>query len=175
LISLSRRSFLNKASIGAAALSPSAAPVDRGGGASNRSLPGEAEPTRYATSRSLAEWAYTSGKAYSDPFNDLELSVVFSDPQGGEHQVPAFWAGDQVWRIRYSPASPGRYTYRTICSDASNPDLHNRRGSMEVSPYIRSGFSPVVTQKTGWTEIARYVRSIDPYHHPVTIHPPRYG
>lgn len=135
MISLSRRSFLNKASIGAAALSPSAAPVDRGGGHSNTSLPGEAERTRYATARCLAEWAYTSGKAYSDPFNHLELSVVFSDPQGGEHQVPAFWAGDQVWRIRYSPASPGRYTYRTTCSDASNPDLHNRRGSMEVSPY----------------------------------------
>ena len=26
-------------------------------------------------------------------------------------------------------------------------------------------------QKTGWTELARYVRAIDPYHHPVTIHP----
>jgi len=28
-----------------------------------------------------------------------------------------------------------------------------------------------MTQKRGWTEIARYVRDIDPYHHPVTIHP----
>ena len=26
-------------------------------------------------------------------------------------------------------------------------------------------------QKQGWTEIAKYVRSIDPYHHAVTIHP----
>jgi hypothetical protein len=26
-------------------------------------------------------------------------------------------------------------------------------------------------QKKGWTEVARYVRGIDPYHHPVTIHP----
>jgi hypothetical protein len=25
-------------------------------------------------------------------------------------------------------------------------------------------------QKQGWTEIARYVREIDPYHHPVTLH-----
>lgn len=28
-----------------------------------------------------------------------------------------------------------------------------------------------VRQKTGWTEIGRYVREIDPYHHPITIHP----
>ncbi len=26
-------------------------------------------------------------------------------------------------------------------------------------------------QKRGWTEVARYVRQLDPYHHPVTIHP----
>ena len=26
-------------------------------------------------------------------------------------------------------------------------------------------------QKTGWTAIARYLRSMDPYGHPITIHP----
>ena len=30
-------------------------------------------------------------------------------------------------------------------------------------------------QKRGWTQIARYVRSIDPYGHPITIHPTRVG
>ena len=30
-------------------------------------------------------------------------------------------------------------------------------------------------QKQGWTEIGRYVRAIDPYHHPVTIHPTSCG
>jgi hypothetical protein len=30
-------------------------------------------------------------------------------------------------------------------------------------------------QKKGWTELARYVHEIDSYHHPVTIHPTRYG
>jgi hypothetical protein len=29
----------------------------------------------------------------------------------------------------------------------------------------------VAQAKSGWTEIARYVRKTDPYHHPVTIHP----
>jgi hypothetical protein len=27
------------------------------------------------------------------------------------------------------------------------------------------------SQKSGWTDVARYVREIDPYHHPITIHP----
>jgi len=26
-------------------------------------------------------------------------------------------------------------------------------------------------QKRGWTELGRYVRSVDPFHHPITIHP----
>ena len=28
-------------------------------------------------------------------------------------------------------------------------------------------------QKQGWSEIARYVRETDPYHHPITVHPSR--
>jgi hypothetical protein len=32
-----------------------------------------------------------------------------------------------------------------------------------------------VIQKDGWTELARYVREIDPYHHLVTIHPTSVG
>ena len=136
---LSRRSFLNKAGMASLAWGPAAGygagEIDASAAGSAKVGSGTAEPTKYATERCVAEWAYVSGKAYRDPFNDLELSIAFTDPQGKEHQVPAFWAGDQAWRIRYSPAAPGRYIYRTVCSDASNPDLHDRRGSMEVSPY----------------------------------------
>src|SRR5579883_1401177 len=33
------------------------------------------------------------------------------------------------------PGVAGRYTYRTVSSDSSNPDLHGQRGILEVSPY----------------------------------------
>ena len=88
------------------------------------------DPARYGIARCVAEWSYSSGKAYADPFNDVELDVVFTDPQGHEQTVPAFWAGEQTWRIRYSPLTAGRYTYRTVASD--NGDLHGRRGVLEV-------------------------------------------
>ncbi|MGA3073764.1 MAG: DUF4038 domain-containing protein [Bryobacteraceae bacterium] len=29
-------------------------------------------------------------------------------------------------------------------------------------------------QKHGWTELGRYVRATDPFHHPITIHPSRW-
>jgi hypothetical protein len=137
--SFSRRSFLTKSGIAAITLRPAIHDTEESGGTSttpgsNPGLPG-GDPVRYTTARGVAEWAYESGKTYSDPFNELDLDVVFTDPQGSEHRVPAFWGGDDVWRIRYSPARPGRYTYRTSCSDTSNPDLHGRKGVMEASPY----------------------------------------
>jgi hypothetical protein len=81
------------------------------------------------------EWAYFSGRAYADPFNDIELDVVFTGPEGQEQRVPAFWAGEQVWRIRYAAPTSGRFTYRTVCSDTTNPDLHGQSGVLEVSAY----------------------------------------
>jgi hypothetical protein len=143
---LSRRSFLNKAGIATLAFAPapeSGGLVDRLSleAARKKNDSSGVDPTRHAVARCITEWAYTSGKAYADPFNEVALAVVFTDPQSLEHRVPAFWAGDQIWRIRYSPASSGRYTYRTVSTDTSNPDLHDRRGVMEVSAY--HGDSPL--------------------------------
>lgn len=91
----------------------------------------------------VSEWAHHSGKAYADPFNEVELDVLFTDPRGLEHRVPAFWAGGQTWRVRYSSQLVGRQTYRTICSDQDNPDLHGQVGEIEITPY--EGDNPLLT------------------------------
>jgi hypothetical protein len=135
---VSRRSFLEKAGVTLAAGSaPLAANAAGGAGKVKESPKGKTpdveDPARYGIAHCVAEWSYSSEKAYADPFNDVELDVVFTDPQGREHTVPAFWAGEQTWRIRYSPAAAGRYTYRTVSSDSG--DLHGRHGTLEVSEY----------------------------------------
>ncbi len=91
--------------------------------------------TKYATQHNATQWSYSSQKAYKDPFNEVELDVIFTDPQGREQRVPAFWAGEQTWSVRFAPHLLGRYAYRTLCSDSSNSDLHNRSGSLEAVPY----------------------------------------
>jgi hypothetical protein len=88
-----------------------------------------------ATQWCATEWSFSSTKTYADPFHDLQLDVIVSDPRGNERRMPAFWAGGQAWKVRYAPAQPGRYHYRTICSDASNADLHDQTGVLEVTPY----------------------------------------
>ena len=94
-----------------------------------------ADDRRYGVRNSPAEWPYTSAKRYSDPFNDIELDVIFQAPSGAEHLMPAFWAGENVWRVRYAPSETGEYTYRTVATDATNADLHNREGRLSVEPY----------------------------------------
>jgi len=139
--SITRRSFFEKAgiaTIGVGAFGEEkgsrGAPLEEtsAGGAAS------AVPVRYAIARCATEWAYSSGKAYADPFNEVELDVVFTDAQNREQRVPAFWGGEQTWRIRYAPPAPGRYTYRTVSSDPANPDLHGQSGVLEVSAYTGS-------------------------------------
>ncbi|NLF00974.1 MAG: DUF5060 domain-containing protein, partial [Anaerolineales bacterium] len=43
----------------------------------------------YAIQNQVAEWAYTSGKPYADPFNEVTLDVVFTGPDGRQQRVPA--------------------------------------------------------------------------------------
>ena len=90
---------------------------------------------RYGVQNQALEWAYLSGKTYADPFNEVELDVVFEDSEGGSWKVPAFWAGGQEWRVRFAAPQPGTYRYRTVCSDGGNADLHGQEGILRVSPY----------------------------------------
>ena len=140
--SMSRRTFLRTSSAGAAALLPlqQSKPQDsRKKGAPKTSVTG---PVRYATQRCAIEWGYSSGKSYRDPFHEIELDVIFTDPDNKEQRVPAFWAGGQEWRVRYAAGVPGRYAYRTLASDPTNSELHDQRGVLEVAPY--AGNNPLL-------------------------------
>ena len=90
---------------------------------------------KYALQNCMTEWPYSSGRAYADPFNEIEVDAVFTGPDGEEQRVPAFWAGENVWRVRYASPKVGVHTYRTECTDASNADLHGQAGELEVQPY----------------------------------------
>ena len=87
------------------------------------------------------EWGFESVATYADPFNDVVLDVLVTDPDGREVRVPTFWAGDQSWRVRFAAAKLGVHRWRTDCSDRSNPDLHGREGTLEVVPY--TGANPL--------------------------------
>ena len=88
-----------------------------------------------ATARRYTELIFPSGKSYSDPFHEVTLDLDVTAPDARTQRVPAFWAGEQIWRVRYTAGSPGTYSYRSVCSDTANADLHGVTGTIEVGPY----------------------------------------
>jgi hypothetical protein len=92
-------------------------------------------PVRMGIRNCVTEWSFSSEKAYADPFNEVELDVLITAPDKSEQRVPAFWAGDQNWHVRYAPHTTGRFHYRTACSDTNNSGLHGQQGEVEVTAY----------------------------------------
>ncbi len=92
-----------------------------------------ADVTRGEANR-VTEWSFTSTKAHADPFNEVELDAVFTGPGGAETRVPAFWAGNQTWKLRYASPNVGKHSFRTICSDPAS-NLHGLTGAVEITPY----------------------------------------
>jgi len=88
-----------------------------------------------AVKNQMAEWSFSSGRSYPDPFNDVELDVIVTGPGGKTWRVPAFWAGGDEWRVRFSAPATGKYSYRTACSDPSDPGLNDQEGSIRARAY----------------------------------------
>ena len=83
----------------------------------------------------MTEVEFKSEKSYGDPFNDVTLDVVFTDPAGRQFRVPAFWAGGSTWRARYASPTVGHHRFETHCSDQTNASLDAQKGTIEVVPY----------------------------------------
>jgi hypothetical protein len=81
------------------------------------------------------EFALTSERAYDDPFNEVEVDAVFTGEAGDTWRVPAFWAGDNVFRVRFAAPQPGSYTWRSEATNADDPGLHGRTGALHARPY----------------------------------------
>lgn len=115
---------------------------------------------RYVMQNCVIEFSFESEKTYPDPFNEIDLSVVFIDLEQEEKTLPAFWDGGNRWRVRYSSNKIGRHSFRTVCSDTTNTSLHNQRGEFEVIPY--EGNNPLL--KHGPIKVSenkRYLEHID--------------
>jgi hypothetical protein len=100
-----------------------------------------------------------SGQASGNPF-DAEVTGHFTGPDGTHITVPGFYAGGNVWKIRFSAPRPGRWSMTTVspvaalnahtetdiqCKPNPNPSIH---GALLVDPVNRHHFI--------WEDGARY-------------------
>jgi hypothetical protein len=98
-------------------------------------------PTIHAVQHQVQEWSLEAAIPHGDPFNELEVDVLVAGP-GGEMKVPAFWGGEGQWRVRFAPPAPGRYSWRSVCTDPADTGLHGREGVIEAVAY--TGDNPLL-------------------------------
>ena len=81
----------------------------------------------------IPKWArfeqkFQSDLNYSNPIQEAALTVTFHSPLGETFKVNGFWDGGRTWRVRFCPAQPGRWTYRTSCSTPNDGGLNRQNG-----------------------------------------------
>ncbi|MBN1343522.1 MAG: DUF4038 domain-containing protein [Phycisphaerae bacterium] len=83
----------------------------------------------------VTEIHFRSTGSHSDPYNDVALDVLFRGADGDSIRVPAYWAGDDLWCVRFAADRPGCYEYASVCSRESDFGLHGQTGAVTVEHY----------------------------------------
>ncbi len=81
------------------------------------------------------EITFTAQQPRPDPFNEVTLDVIVTNPAGAALRVPAFWAGDNTWKARFASPIVGTHRWRTECNDVKDAGLQGVNGRVEVVPY----------------------------------------
>ena len=89
----------------------------------------------YQEQNKVFELILRAEKGYGAPGNAVTLDAVFTAPDGREKVVPGFWAGEDIWKVRFASPEPGTYQCRTVCSEPGDAGLHGRAGELTILPY----------------------------------------
>ncbi len=68
--------------------------------------------------------------------------MVARHEDGTEWVVPGFWAGGEVWRVRFAPQRSGKHSVRTVCSDSTESGLHGFESEFVAVDY--AGDNPLL-------------------------------
>lgn len=91
-------------------------------------------PQHEAAANQTVEINFTAKNPHADAFATVELDVVFDAPDGRAYRVPAFWAGGDLWKVRYASPAVGVHRYRSECTAKDDAGLHAASGSVVVTP-----------------------------------------
>ena len=110
--------------------------------------------------RKPIEWSFHAALSYANPFQDITLDVSISDDNGTKWIVPAFWAGGNEFRVRFSAPHTGNYTYESTCNSHHDSGLHAQTGTLHISEY--TGSNPLyIHGHIGVTPNGRYFQHED--------------
>ena len=81
------------------------------------------------------QWSLSSEREYADPFNEVEISAIVTDPRrkrDGRSRILGRW---QLLGHTLFVTQDRKTLLETSCSDETNADPHERQEILEVTPY----------------------------------------
>ncbi|MBV9867264.1 MAG: DUF5060 domain-containing protein [Abitibacteriaceae bacterium] len=67
-------------------------------------------------SYAMLETSFQLPDVQSDPFDyeQTDIEATLRQPNGSTRQIPAFFDGNSLWRVRFTPTTPGKYSVTAI-------------------------------------------------------------
>jgi hypothetical protein len=91
----------------------------------------------------LFELSLKTEPTQGNPFDpsENEIHAILAEPSGPTLSLPAFYDGDDLWRMRFTPSRPGVYRYRIVASGKTRlKGDEETSGEFRVAPSKASGF-----------------------------------
>lgn len=90
--------------------------------------------------RTIRQWeavelTFHTCEVYDNPYTDVDLNGMFTGPGGERLTLPGFYDGERNWKIRFAPTAPGRWVWRTRCSNTQDTGLHANHGVIDSVPW----------------------------------------
>ena len=82
------------------------------------------------------EIPFAADKTYNNPLlgdEFCEMDVVFTHTDGTVISRPAFWDGENVFKVRFAPTKAGKWSYITICGN--DKALDGQKGTVKTFGY----------------------------------------
>jgi hypothetical protein len=101
-----------------------------------------------ASTNTVEQWGVyelaLAGPTNGNPFVEVQFSAVFEDGHR-RVDVPGFYDGEGIYRLRFMPEAKGRWHYET---KANSRELSGKKGEFTVTPPGKSNHGPVRVSNT---------------------------
>jgi hypothetical protein len=88
---------------------------------------------------STVEISLSSTWEYTNPYTEVDVWGAFTNQKGDSLIRPAFWDGENTWKIRFAPIDADQtWTWRSFASNTSDSGLSGQTGTFRSIPYSGS-------------------------------------
>ncbi len=77
----------------------------------------------------MTELILASEASYANPYTDVDAWAIFTHEDGSSLRRPAFWDGENLWRVRFAAPKPGGWRWQSFSSPV-DPGIAGQSGAL---------------------------------------------